>query len=251
MQDTVIIIPCYNEEFRLPLDEIRQDLSQNPNVLFIFVNDGSKDNTIRVLEKLEQQYENVVALDKQPNEGKAKAVQYAFNYASKNYHYEYIGYFDADLATPLFEIKRFISIFESQPKLKLVMGSRFMRLGANIERNWKRHFIGRVFATLASITLILPVYDTQCGAKIFKKEIADSIFTEDFISKWLFDVELIARMSLQVGVPEIKDTVYEHPLECWLEKGDSRINGKDFIRFPLDLWKIYRKYHKKIKKLHK
>ncbi len=248
MQETIIVIPCYNEALRLPVEEFKQNFELYPNVLFLFVNDGSTDTTFQLLQSFEKDFKNVKAIDKTPNGGKAKAVQYAVNYAIENYSFKYIGYFDADLATPLFEIKRFLDFFAENSKLKVVVGSRVRRLGANIERNWKRHLVGRVFATFASSTLLLPVYDTQCGAKIFERELAKNIFKEEFISKWLFDVELFARITLFIGYLEAKEAIYEHPLEFWFEKGDSRIKSKDFFKLPIDLFKIYRKYHRKLKK---
>ncbi len=249
MQKTVVIIPCYNEAERLPLEEFKEGFLQNSDVLFVFVNDGSKDNTIDVLNKLALEYSNVNMLDIQPNSGKANAVRFAIQHALETYTFDYIAYFDADLATPLTEIKRFIDYFDADKKRKMVVGSRVRRLGAEIERSWKRHIIGRIFATFASVTILLPVYDTQCGAKMIHRDVVDSLFKEPFISKWLFDVEVFARLTILLGYPQIKSAVFEHPLEKWVEKGNSRIKAKDFLKFPIDLFKIYRKYNSKIKKL--
>lgn len=249
MQKTVIIIPCYNEAERLPLDEFKKGFVLNPDVLFLFANDGSTDNTIEILNHLALEFGNVNLLDIQPNTGKANAVRYAIQHALENYSFDYIGYFDADLATPLSEIHRFIDYFEDDLKRKMVVGSRVRRMGAEIDRTWKRHIIGRVFATFASATLRLPIYDTQCGAKMIRQDVVELLFKEPFISKWLFDVEVFARLTLHIGYPEIKSAVFEHPLGKWIEKGDSRIKPKDFFRFPLDLFKIYRKYSSKIKKI--
>lgn len=246
--ETVIVIPCYNEEKRLPLVDFTTYFSSNPSVLFLFVNDGSKDNTIGVLQTLQESYINVQVLDIKVNQGKANAVREGFLYALSNFSFNYIGYFDADLATPLYEIQRFLTYFLAEPKLQMVVGSRVRRMGADIDRNTKRHIFGRVFATLASSTLLLPIYDTQCGAKMFTHSLAQDIFQEHFSSKWLFDVEIFARVALNIGYPEVKLAILEHPLEFWFEKGDSRIKGKDFLIFPIDLMKIYRKYHRKLKK---
>lgn len=248
MSKTVIIIPCYNEAKRLPVDEFKLGFQNNPDVLFLFVNDGSTDDTLSLLTSLKNTHKNVDIFDRQPNSGKANAVRLAMLHAIAQYDFDLIGYFDADLATPLSEITRFENYFSAHENLKMVVGSRVRRLGADIDRTWQRHIIGRVFATFASATLLLPVYDTQCGAKMIKKEVVEPLFTEKFISKWLFDVEVFARLSLLVGFPNIKQCVYEHPLQSWIEKGDSRIKLKDFVKFPIDLYKIYRKYHSSLKK---
>ena len=134
-------------------------------------------------------------------------------HAVEKIDFDYIAYFDADLATSLDEIPVFFNIFEQNNTLKMVVGSRVKRLGANINRKWMRHIVGRIFATCASATLLLPTYDTQCGAKMLSKDVVYQLFKDEFISKWLFDVEVFARLALIVGYPEVKNSIYEYPLD--------------------------------------
>ena len=96
----------------------------------------------------------------------------------KTSEYQFVGYWDADLATPLTEIQVFIQKFKSNNELKAVCGSRVLRLGSSIRRSVFRHYFGRIFATIVSNILNIPVYDTQCGAKIFLAEFAEIIFSE-------------------------------------------------------------------------
>ncbi len=248
MSKTIVIIPCYNEEERLPKQEFVDAFVKYPQLSFLFVNDGSKDQTLEILKMWEEKYDNVIALDKQPNSGKANTVRYGMNYAQEHLQFDFIAYFDADLATPIYEIQKFKQLFTDYPNLMLVAGSRVRRMGSNINRNWKRHIIGRIFATFASATLMLPFYDTQCGAKMIKKESIADLFAEEFISKWLFDVEVLARLTIKFGLKKAKEIIYEQPLNEWNEVENSKIKLKDFFRFPVDLWKINRKYHKQIKK---
>jgi dolichyl-phosphate beta-glucosyltransferase len=126
----------------------------------------------------------------------------------------------------------------------VVMGCRLMRLGANVKRKKIRHYLGRVFATTASILLNLQVYDTQCGAKLYKAVVVPSLFDKPFISRWLFDVELLARYITIFGLEEATKNIYEYPLSSWEDIADSSIKIKDFLKAPLDLWKIKRKYLK-------
>ena len=109
---------------------------------------------------------------------------------------ERVGYLDADLAraTPPHEIRRLARVM-STGTAQVVFGARVALLGHEIERSAIRHYLGRVFATLASTTLRLAAYDTQCGAKLFRvtPTLIDAIGTP-FLSRWAFDVELIGRM---------------------------------------------------------
>jgi hypothetical protein len=122
------------------------------------------------------------------------------------------------------------------------MGARWQRLGAEINRNTTRHYFGRFFATLASIILDLKVYDTQCGAKVIHHSLIDSITNEKFISKWLFDVEILARIIKQHGKNKTEASIIEYPLSKWTEIGGSKIKLLDLLKVPIELLHIYRKY---------
>lgn len=240
---TTIIIPCYNEEKRLPIIEFLFFIEKNKNVQFLFVNDGSKDKTAEVLKKISSQNECLLMLDLQNNRGKAEAVRQGMLYAEEHLNSNYIGFWDADLATPLNEIERFIDCFQKND-CQVVMGCRLMRLGANVKRKKIRHYLGRLFATTASIVLNLHVYDTQCGAKLYKAAIVKSLFDKPFISRWLFDVELLARYITIFGLEEATKNIYEYPLSSWEDVDGSLIKKKDFFKAPMELWKIKRKYFK-------
>jgi dolichyl-phosphate beta-glucosyltransferase len=242
MSTYCIVVPCYNEETRLPVAEFADSIL-NSDFSFCFVNDGSTDKTIKVLANLQEcNKEKVHVLDLKINQGKAEAVRSGFNYLIENFNYDFIGYLDADLATPISEIETLKSSFLFSENLQFVFGSRIKLLGRNIERTVFRHYMGRVFATAASTILSLPVYDTQCGAKLIRTGLARKIFNEPFISPWLFDIELFARCIKIYGRKEIFNVLLEIPLYQWLEKGDSRIKAKHLARIPIELLKIYQKY---------
>jgi glycosyltransferase involved in cell wall biosynthesis len=238
---TTIIIPCYNEAKRLNCKAFSDFAQQNPEILFLFVNDGSKDETLSVLQKLAQQQSNLQYLDLKTNGGKAEAVRQGMLYAVKNSNSDYIGFWDADLATPLWEIPNFIHIISTKG-FDIVTGLRLDRLGAHIKRKKMRHYLGRCFATTASMVLSVPVYDTQCGAKLYKASIVSSLFEQAFITKWLFDVEILARYIKQFGTAHTEKHVYEYPLWSWEDVGGSQLKAKDFLKGPHELLKIKRKY---------
>lgn len=238
---TTIIIPCYNEAGRLDCPAFLDFATQNPDIHFLFVNDGSKDDTLTILQNFVKQSSNLSCLDLKTNGGKAEAVRKGMLYASKNGKSDFIGFWDADLATPLYEIPNFINLISTRD-FDMVTGLRLARLGSHIKRKKFRHYLGRCFATTASLVLHIPVYDTQCGAKLYKADIVPALFEQAFLTKWLFDVELLARYIKEFGISCAEERVYEYPLWFWEDVGGSQLKAKDFIKGPYELWKIKRKY---------
>lgn len=237
---TIIVVPCYNEEKRLRCDAFIEYVKHHEDMAFLFANDGSRDNTLGVLKELTRASERLLMLDIQPNGGKAEAVRKAMLEAAERYKPEFIAFWDADLATPLEEIEPMVQWAEKG--YDSVMGLRLMRLGAKVRRKPMRHYLGRCFATVASMMLGLPVYDTQCGAKLFRREVVEAIFTERFITKWLFDVELLARYKKLYGKERATDKIYEFPLFQWQDIDGSQLKSRDFFKAPVELFKIWRKY---------
>ncbi len=246
----LLVVPCYNEADRFIAKAFSKALSEQPQLSLLFVNDGSQDETGAVLKGFIKEHPERAALcDLTHNGGKAEAVRAGFLHAfsDTSLGFDFIGYWDADLATPLEEVPRFLEVYSQKPELWLVMGARVNLLGRSIRRQAKRHYLGRVFATMASIVLNLPVYDTQCGAKIFRKqaELA-TIFKAPFISGWIFDVELLARMGtlLKAKRQSSAERIYELPLLAWEDVKGSKIKGRDFFRAALSLLRIARLYPK-------
>jgi len=93
--------------------------------------------------------------------------------------------------------------------------------------------------------LDIKVYDTQCGCKVFTREISIRLFKNEFISKWLFDVELFFRMIILFGKERAIQKMYEVPLKSWIEKGNSKVKPSYFFKLWLDLYEIRKKYKKK------
>lgn len=249
MQKTCIVIPCYNEATRLPVKAFIDFYNETSESLFFcFVNDGSSDNTSAVLEELSKERNRVIVSDNPQNAGKAEAIRSAVLRLHNNYSFDYIAYFDADFATPLSEIFLLQKAAVQNPELKIAFGSRVKRIGAHIHRSAQRHYLGRVFSTIASLILRLPVYDTQCGAKLFHTSVSEILFKDAFCSKWLFDIELFARMVKHYGREEAIQKMTEVPLNHWSEVGESKLGIKSLIRVPWELWQIYRLYKDDLKK---
>jgi glycosyltransferase involved in cell wall biosynthesis len=245
---TGVVVPCYNEATRLPGQQYVRFAARWPQVTFCFVDDGSVDGTSRVIRKtLDRMHgrHRVIALS--PNRGKAEAVRAGIRRLCAETDCAFVGYWDADLSTPLEEIPRFLAAVELRPQVQLVCGSRIRRMGANIERHASRHYLGRAFATTASLVLRLPIYDTQCGAKLFATTLAKSVFAEPFMSRWLFDVEIIARTVAFLGRSLAPAAVFEVPLEAWQARPGSKVVPLAYMGAPWQLLRIYLRYRPALK----
>ena len=150
----------------------------------------------------------------------------------------FVGYWDADLATPLEVAIDFLDFLREHPRHEVVIGSRVKLLGRSIDRKASRHYVGRVFATAASLSLGLPVYDTQCGAKLFRAtDAVRTAFGTPFVDRWIFDVELLARLQ-RVWECRAEDLIYEWPLTTWRDVGESKVRTLDGFGAALGLARI-------------
>ena len=250
VRKTAIVVPCFNEAGRIKPDEFLRCCDLFANVSFVFVNDASTDKTGEILSGLVNARPGRVAVvTLGQNSGKAEAVRQGM-LAAFDENYDYVGFWDADLATPLANIPSFSSILDVSPHTDIVMGARVKLLGRTISRRALRHYIGRIFATIATLLLHLPVYDTQCGAKLFRNAPhVVQIFTESFLTKWIFDVEILARY-IATGSRSFQEVIsgaiIEYPLETWADVPGSKLRLKDFFGSGLELVRIWFHYRKDI-----
>ncbi|NJW54044.1 glycosyltransferase [Salinimicrobium oceani] len=242
MKSIAIIIPFFNEAERFTVEEYETSFAPYSELTFLLVNDGSSDGTGHLLNKLALKLSNVQVLHLEKNQGKAEAVRKGSLKLLDQGKFEFIGYFDADLATPLSQLTLFREAMQN-PGNQLWFGSRIKRAGAEILRNPTRHYSGRVIATIVNIFILkIPIYDTQCGAKILTRKIASEVFENPFISRWFFDIEIVARLQQVYSRQELKKMIFEIPLTKWTEKGSTKIRVKDILLIPLHLIKIRMKY---------
>ena len=246
---SMIVVPCYNEGLRLQVDQFERFLCES-QIRFVFVDDGSRDNTVDRIEELRVKVKNegrVILLRAPVNRGKAEAVRLGVNFALEQ-DAAYVGYWDADLATPLSEIPEFLAILAARSDLDMVFGSRVKLLGRQVRRRASRHYLGRVFATVVSVMLRMPIYDTQCGAKIFRVcPETRALFAEPFLTRWIFDVEILARYIRELRSPvSASQRIYEFPLHSWEDVGGSKVKAVDFFIALRDVLRIYWKYMRNI-----
>lgn len=248
----LLIIPCYNEEQRISLKSfldftnasILKERGRNITINFLFANDGSKDGTASKIQNYinEHQLSQSWFLFNNPNNtGKANAISNAYNWFKKEHAQTYekmnwFGYWDADLATPLFEVVNMLQFQECfYPEKQALFGSRVLKLGSRIVRKPIRHYLGRLFATAIFLALRVGSYDSQCGAKLFTKQASDKALREPFISPWIFDVEIMLRLG--------EDKIVEYPLTEWEDIPGSKIKiFRECFRVLKDILRIRERY---------
>lgn len=226
-----LVIPCYNERDRLEMGRFSEF---SPALQLLFVDDGSTDGTGDFIQENKPAGARCLRLG--TNLGKAEAVRAGMLAACRGAGADWIGFWDADLATPLSEVANFISYQRlHQERVDAVFGSRIYRLGARIERSYLRHLFGRAFATAAAVALQVGTYDSQCGAKLFRKEVVHQAFGEPFVSRWVFDLEIVLRLG--------SANVIECPVHQWLDVKGSRLNvSSELWRTARDIVRIRKRY---------
>jgi glycosyltransferase involved in cell wall biosynthesis len=241
--DTIVVIPCYNESRRLDAAAIETFALAHPRIRFLLVNDGSTDDTAALLARIAGNIPASVSWRSlERNSGKAEAVRQGVLAAAAE-NPLYVAYWDADFATPLETIPDFLALLDRNASLLGVLGSRVQRLGATIERHALRHYAGRLFATIASFVLKMPIYDTQCGAKMFRVEpVLVKAFDEPFLSPWSFDVEVLARLRMLSAPEEVSSRLYELPLAHWRDVAGSKLTASHGIAAFFDLVRIWLRY---------
>ncbi len=223
-REIALVIPCFNEAARLDRGEILRLAGARPDLGLVLVNDGSTDETEVVLTELQSATDAIRAVRLARNQGKAEAVRKGLEAALEG-GARIVGYADADLSTPVDELLRLAGDVDRH-RVDVILASRVRLLGRRIDRHAHRHYLGRVFATFASLALRLPVYDTQCGAKFFRVTPAlTAALRLPFRTRWIFDVELLARL-LDGGrdaAPLHPDAIREVPLRVWRDVRGSKL----------------------------
>lgn len=239
-----IVVPCYNEAHRLDAAGFAA-FAVEQRIALLFVDDGSTDATLgllaRVVEDLAKQGVAASVLSLPKNGGKGEAVRAGMREAMRR-GADVTGYFDADLATPPEEMARLVHAVAEGPA-QAALGARIALLGRRVERKAHRHYLGRAFATFASLLLSLPVYDTQCGAKAFRCSPAlAAALARPFSARWAFDVELLGRLvegtSAVPGLPV--EAFIEIPLTSWRDVAGSTLRPSAFPLLGWELVKIQR-----------
>lgn len=237
MYKIAIIIPCYNEEKRLMLEHVKA-ITEHSDIQLFFANDGSTDKTREVIDDICKKTKNCEAIHFEINEGKSITIYKAIQLLNAQNHFDYIGYFDADFSTPAQELLKMIGVIE-QEQPSFIFASRIKKLNAKIVRKVHRHFIGRTILSLINFKHHLDIYDTQCGCKIFSKEMIKEGFKEPFLTTWLFDVEVFVRLKNK----NLLSKGTEFPITEWRDVEGSKLKITHFYKIFKEIIILYTKYN--------
>ncbi len=236
-----IVVPCFNEARRWN-PEYWNTLLGLPIITWLFVNDGSTDQTeALVTESLKGTSAELLTLD--PNKGKAEAVRQGLTqFLTTNRNLDAVGFMDADGAFNAMDVLDLTDVYrrviQTDPRVDAVWSSRVALAGRNIQRSSKRHYIGRAVATVVSIGQPAMPYDTQSGLKLFRtSEILSRVLADRFETRWMFELEMLARWQQTSGRSMV---IWEEPLNYWHDVPGSKISGAETLRIARELWKIKR-----------
>ena len=233
-----VIIPCYNEEERLKTDTFKKFVNENLGYHLCFVNDGSKDNTLEVLNEMAKGREDYVTVyDCAKNGGKAEAVRQGTLHMLKDPQLDFVGYLDADLSTNFQDFDDLVQTI-SNSDFQIVGGSRISRMGADITKAGSRAIISKTINMIIRKILGMSFQDTQCGAKVMRREVAAKVFQKKFLTSWLFDVEIFMRMKKIYGSEKAQKLICEQPLKRWVHEDGSKLSMSDSFKILGQLFQI-------------
>ena len=225
-----VVVPCYNEEkrFQKGFDHYFSYLSKQKYPWeLIFVNDGSKDNTLKLIRACAKDKSSIQVISYNKNHGKGYAiVQGIINAKGK-----YILFTDLDHSVPINTVEGFFKHFERG--YQVAIGSRRIE-GAKIliHQHFLREILGRGFTLLVRLLIDWKIKDATCGFKTFEKNVAQKIFNKITIYDWAFDAEILficKKLNIRVAQAPV----------TWSDVRGTKVSlGKDVARSFFGLIKI-------------
>jgi dolichyl-phosphate beta-glucosyltransferase len=236
--DVLLVIPCYRESGRIGafLDELAKRMTALGGVRIRVVEDGSDPEEQQRMRAVidAQRARHACVLEPlflPKNLGKGGAIYAAWNAEREA---SWLAFVDADGSCPAAEVERLIMQARFSPPRTAIIASRVKMLGRVVERDWRRHVIGRVYATLVSNMLNIAVYDSQCGLKLVPRPDFEGVSAKLRVTGFAFDVELITAL-MDSGC-----AVREEPIS-WHETPGGKVRlVRDSLRMARDVWQVRR-----------
>ncbi|MFZ0214506.1 MAG: dolichyl-phosphate beta-glucosyltransferase [Candidatus Dormiibacterota bacterium] len=188
--DLSIVVPCYNEQRRLlPALGALYSYLENAGLdhELILVDDGSTDATLALMRRAAARRHDVCVVAISPNRGKGRAVAEGVRVASG----ATVLVTDADLSTPIEELAKLEAALDAGADIAI--GSRAAPGAREVDQPLHRRVMGKTFNRLVRALLLPGFRDTQCGFKLFRGEVARSLFADLQTNGFAFDVEILWR----------------------------------------------------------
>lgn len=227
-----IIIPAYNEEKTITttLRDIDKHLSkQGYDYEIVVVNDGSKDRTSEVINKLKPEMKNLRLIDNKKNQGKAGVTRQGLMESKGDYRL----FMDADNATTVNHVDKMWPLFEQG--YDIVIGSRDSKDAEGAKQAVPQSFLKRMMGNAGNLVIqivaVRGIWDTQCGFKAFKKEVVEDIMPRMKITGWGFDIEILAvarKLGYKIGIIPV----------YWINNPESRVNLKGYLMTFVEVFKV-------------
>jgi len=227
-----IIIPAYNEEKTisntlLDIDNYlsKQDFSSE----IVVVSDGSKDKTVQVVNNLTKLIKNLRLIDNQENHGKGWVVRQGMLEAKAKYRL----FMDADNATTVDHFDKIRPFLNKG--YQIVIGSREKKDAKGAKQAVSQSFIKRQLGNMGNLLIQLlavpGIWDTQCGFKVFRADVAENIFKRCKMDRWALDIEALAlarKFDYKIGIIPV----------YWINNPDSRVGLKGYLITLRELFRI-------------
>jgi dolichyl-phosphate beta-glucosyltransferase len=223
-----IIIPAYNEERRLPssLDQIADFIAEQDYGIEVIVVDNDSSDATRAIAEAYAANHDTVRVMSEPRRGKGAAVRTGMLGGCG----EYLFICDADLSMPVEEIAKFMP--PQRTGYDVAIASREIEGAKRVGEPEYRHLMGRVFNFIVRLLAIPKVQDTQCGFKVFRREVAEHVFPQQTIDGWAFDVEVLF-IALKAGY-----TLIEVPI-TWYYRAQSRVHPlRDSVTMLIEVLRV-------------
>jgi len=224
-----VIIPAFNEAHRiektlLAVSEFLKNQTFEYEILA--VNDGSRDGTASVVQRLESSISNLKLIDNKENHGKGWVTKQGMLEATGDIRL----FMDADNSTKVDEVVKFLPFFDQG--YDIVIGSR--RVAGSliaVKQSLFRDFLGGVFRFIVHTLVPVGVTDSQCGFKAFSEKASKAIFSKQTVFRWAFDVEILA-LARREGFK-----IKEVPI-TWVNDAESHVKLGGMINMLLEVIEV-------------
>ncbi len=230
MEGLSVIMPAYNEAERV-INSLRESIKIFKSIKMPFevivINDGSKDNTAKLVRKFSKKNKSVKLVSYRKNKGKGYALRHAFKYTKM----DLITFIDADLELHPEQLRNFLKIM-GKNNCDVVIGSK-RHPDSKLYYPWHRKFLSYSYYLLNRVLFGLPLKDTQAGLKLFKKKVLDDVFPRIVIKGYAFDLEILV-LAHKLGYK-----IIEAPIKLDFKRSASRIKLKQIKDIALDTAGIF------------